>query len=339
VSDKKKAKFSSAALTPALRAKIDAANKPAKPAVGLKFVKEKFRGINLKTAPALLLSPKKTFYGHKRIIFAGLCAWVVNSADYRGNRDAISLATAKRIIAAENSQRLKKVPASIKYLMQSEARYQPLFKTLYYQIGGLSALTRAYSLADKHAKKRKKAIREIRYLVAVAAILDFHARNLMTEGSPYGYPNIIKAGALAGIIPAFPTDQQNATFAKKVRKKTTVSEYLKEHRKALAFLYAADRVAFDDGTTILDRLLDGRLKYADVTIATSQGTPSKLEQWFSYAKYFTDKVIALMHYGPGKFPLITATESVVPTIRDFSPEEITAIKKMLGAKAPSEKRH
>lgn len=318
-----------------LQASLAEPAKHAPPANGLKFVKGKFSGVSLKTAPALLISPEKLFYGHKQIVFAGFCAWILGSGDSRISRDAIARETAKIIVAAENSTRLKNVPLRIRFVMYSEAKYEPLFSKIYYPIGGLSALTRAMKNAPDQAKKRKSAEKEIRYLVAMAAVLDFHARNLITPGKLYGKTNIFAAGKVAGIL----LDDSAGSLVSKRRTKTrsnsSVHEYLNAHRPALAYLYGASLVKFDDDETILDRLLKGRLSYKDVSPETGS---SKIIEWFSYSKYFTESVIAIMHGGAKDYPSISVGNSIAPALREFSSDKIEEIKAVFGEKASSVKR-
>ena len=161
MSPRSKAKKNISDFSPRVQALVAEAMKPGKPAKGLKFVNGKFVGISLKTAPALLIDPETSFYGHKRIVFAGFCAWLLHSEDGRMTKDAIAVETSKRIIAAENSKRLKNVPLHIRPAMYGEAKYRPLFSQIYYPIGGLSALTRAIAGAPSHAKKMKSAEKEI----------------------------------------------------------------------------------------------------------------------------------------------------------------------------------
>ena len=183
-----------------LQAELAEVAKPSPPAKGLRFVKGKFNGISLKTAPTLLVQGEDTFYGHKQIIFSGFCAWVMNSENRRICKDAIALATAKRIIASENSKRFRNVAAHARFLMQLELKYQPLFKRIYYQIGGLEAVWRAASRAQDNEKRRNQARKELRYIVGLAAILDYHVRELYKDKKIYGSPDIDDAAPLSGYL-------------------------------------------------------------------------------------------------------------------------------------------
>jgi hypothetical protein len=318
------------------------------PAEGLRIHKGKFVGINLDAAFGVMASPQQSFFGHKSILFHGICAWVKSSRTRSMARKAVAKATARHVAIAETEvgeriaalrgaskgtpagkigpQRRLAIAAIGHLLALSDEKYRPLYVQIYLQIGGMTAVTDAYKRPAKHHttktdKKRARPKQEsgIRELVKLATILDYHARELSADPEQYGKPSISKA---ASLWDSSIEDRQKARarglFA---LGKAQVNELLAEHRPAFALLYSADRVLVAEGRSLLDCLLETKPSQ-DVIV------PHILE-WLSYTKYFSENVLKTMKGDWAKTysPLATSIEVRQPVLPNLGDDDIREIKR------------
>jgi hypothetical protein len=244
-----------------------------KPAPGLKVSKKKFSGLDLEAAFTVLLSPK-SFYGHKSLVFAGLKGWLLGSHNLVSSRHAIASAVSDRIAKAE-----KLKPGSgttMSAFVRVNRKYSPFFEQVYDHIGGMAAIRKALLNAAKMDDSRRLARKQIPHLVAIASILDFHARELASDPKTFGVPNIIKAGSAAHWL-------MDPDKSKKLGD-ATIWEYWRAHARALPLLYSASLIQLETGETLLERLLANKL-------SLKEASPT-FELWFSHAKHFSDHVIS-----------------------------------------------
>lgn len=320
-------------IPPHVLARMNEAAMSPPPAIGLRFSKSgAFRGIRLDQALKLLLEDEESFLGHKKIIFKALCAWMMDSADFRASRDATVIATAKTISDAENSKRMKSVPATARYLMQGLPKYRPLFQTIFYPIGGFGALTKAYAVAEARAKKRRKAGKEIVQMTTLLEIFAFHERYL-TKEKQYGYPSVERAIKVTAALDKAAAPQSKR--GKPPRKDTVVREFLRRHSKAVAFLYCASFIELEDGRSLLDCLISGKLSLKDVTAPSRTSEGSVLEEWLSFTKSFTDNVVPLLRFGRKRFAPVAIHISRQHPVRQYTDEQQAIIKGIFAEKNDS----
>jgi hypothetical protein len=312
------------------------------PAKGLRINRNGKARLDLNNAFQVLLTKKPSFHGHKEILFKGLCAWLQHSRNHFAARKAVAKETARQIAAAETEMAKKLGWKSAKdssppkgkiddkkraarqaltYLGTfSEKKYFPLYGQVYFHIGGMNAVTDAFtSIPMKKSgtgkkKKRPKHKSGIRHLVSVATILDFHYREFSSDREQFGRPSIDKAAKAAGKSPS------------------QVNELLTEHRLAFALLYAADRVSVAENMSLLDLLLGKKPMQADIV--------AHLNEWLSYVIYFYDAVLTQMKGDWKKTyrPALPSIKPLQPVLLQLSEDDIIKIKNAFIEKKQSEAR-
>lgn len=303
-------------------------------APGLKVSNGKFVGLDIGPAVAILMKPKSEIYGHRNVLFAGFKAWLLDSRSLVASRHSIASAVAERIAKAEKSKAKVAVDA-FRALTRFNPKYRGLYERIYNHIGGMAAIRKAIIFESEADQSRSLSRKQIPALVAMATILDFHVRELLSDKEKFGSPSIQKASLAAHLI-----------IGKDVKKKgrSTAWGYWRDRERAVPFLYGASLVELAPGESILDRLLDNKLSLI-------QAAPH-FEDWFSYSEYFRATVLEQVKLRSRKagqanrgkrnklsrFVKIPGVEAKAPKAPFIDDATKAALKVHISEKKPSEKR-
>ncbi|MGH6890221.1 MAG: hypothetical protein ACREHF_13675 [Rhizomicrobium sp.] len=251
-----------------------------KPADGLKFKNGQFDGIDLKTALRILSSSSKTF-GHNDVLFAGLCEWLITPRSNKNIADAMVLETFRQYARAEAEAIPSPTPGNIWFgHMQMSGSARHLVERIYFSIGAASAIRAAYTRAPERSKDIKRALPQIRLLVATARVLHYHAVKLVPEQGKISRPNYPQAAEIAGKL-GLAADRSGRLE----RSTRSVNEYWKHHYASLPLLYAATLIKFDNASdaTLFDKLMS--YHSVDDHDLTYEATQPHIKTWFGYARY------------------------------------------------------
>ncbi len=315
-----------------------------KPSPCLRFNKKTggFLGLNRKAAIELLAAPEPSFWRHKEIVFEGFKAWVLASEDLRASKHAIIIATANAIVGAEKSKAYRDMVPDAKYVIQQHRRYKPIFSRIYHRIGGTAALVAAIRAnkksggngkTGKHKAHPTTATTDVLRMVAIATVWDYHVRHLYDDvGKKYGYPNIEDAAPVVGSLLVI----WEKLGSLEIRKKGVSQSHIRNsvwpaHRNAIAFLYAADRVVTDEGLTLLELLIAGRLTY--------RRAKPYIGKWLGYASYFEKVVMSKLKATTVQSQLLLVNVTPdQPELRHLENDVIEKIKTTFSNQKPSQRR-
>lgn len=226
-----------------------------------RFAQYAWKSFDAREVIAVLASPKASFPGHKPVLFAGLCAWIMNPVGRGGlSRAAMTLNAAKLVHRAEvEGRRSHKVP----FVGEMRAKLLLLgpdfFEQIYYPMGGLNQVLRHASRDELQIKLKARALPMQRALTMMT-IFHHHAEHLL-DTELYRKPSIETA---ANLVIELDTEAvirwQNR---KKLPEGTMVKRCWRSVNPSIAFAYAAMDVTVAPGRNLLDVIIDGTATYAD----------------------------------------------------------------------------
>lgn len=215
----------------------------------------------------------------------------------------------------------------------ADPRYQSLFNKVYFPIGGMEQIVRAFKSPKKThttntSKERSKPKRKsgFKNLMKIATVFDYHHRELSPQPKKFGVPSIEKAcEALSEATKPKGKNEKITGFSR-----GQIQELLKEHRNALALLYGAHCIPVDD-TSLLDLLL-GKALRLDHAI-------DHMPDWLCYAKYFHQEVLlrARGDWAETFSPELPAITTRQPPLAHLDAGQIASIEKAFSADQKSKR--
>lgn len=258
-----------------------------------RFYQHAWSDFDLPQVCGILCHPNSSFKGHKYVLTAALCSWILDpgrrqtaggreeqSEGHKGTtrKRAIALAVAELLSNAE--RRSVKNALHSRFTANRYARItsvSPAFFTeLYYPIGGLRTIMR--SPTRVWLRKKLSRYRQSIYLSITLAAVEHCHFQAMNAGRTLERASLSKSATLVGIVLAA-SRNQDAPLADKVD-----TYHYRYVAKSLPFLYAAQSIDLPDGRSLLDAMMDGDWKIANDDAIASR--------WFGRALYWVQTVIA-----------------------------------------------
>jgi hypothetical protein len=265
-----------------------------------------------------LLSPGESYFAHKEVLFAALCAHVV-APGVAGLRKASIAVTAAKLMVQAEQRALKEFDGNGSladaYLRLHGYGYDFLDQ-IYHPVGGLRTMMAAPS--PKHLRTElAEASKDIPYAITIMKVHHHHVVNLLPE-KKFGRPSINKSGALVSKLGLHePKHRQTAVGGAQ-----RMEEYWKKHRATIALLYAASDIYTSSGSRLLDALMTGTARY---------GSHKRyIPEWIGKAAYAAEEILSKLsepktaQINRAMLPLINSVPITEP---DFTDEQRERIRK------------
>lgn len=225
-----------------------------------------------------LLGNEGHYNGHHRILFAGLCAWIICQGDEWLRQESMLRAGIAEMCWAEA---LGKGAFASELLGETTGRLLYLgpdfYADFYHPVGGLARLVDALP-AGELADRLFERSAEVETIVLLMQLFHFHADHLRRPG--FNKASLKKAAELT-----------RAIFRDGPRKKVEGAVGFDEARErwgllngTAALVYAASSLVLEDGRTLLAAIRNSE--------ATWKDHGALLPRWLARAQYATNGILA-----------------------------------------------
>ncbi|MCJ2127570.1 hypothetical protein [Methylobacterium sp. E-045] len=277
-----------------------------------------FGKFNPKLVLERLLDPRPSYFAHKDILFAGLCAWTVAPKHQFLIEEAMVLAGAARLAAVEKEiqGQLPEAPMLADIITRVSKPGIDFYQDFYYPVGGLQCIikTRSPKLMQRSLQA---ASREIGFAVEMMRVCHYHAIHLQdrkryrlasyASGGQALSDLLVTEKSIGGVV--------NPLLAVILKKNRTVDALNCKKKSdrfkwSAAMIYAAHSIKYD-GDTLLSLICSGAANFAE--------DGHLLAEWVGRAAYVASKVIELMYTNPGNLVQIEYLSS--NTTVDINPPD------------------
>lgn len=257
-----------------------------------------------------LLDPRPSYFAHKDILFAGLCAWTVGPKHPLLIDEAIVLAGASQLAAIErrHQQQLPQAPMLADIVTRVGGPGIDFYQDFYYPAGGLQRIIKARS-PKLMQRSLQAASREIGFAIEMMRVCHDHAMRLK-DRTRYRVASFISGGqAVSELLTLNKTKGGivNTLLCANPPKRTV--DGLNSKKKAdkfspsAAMIYAAYSLRYE-GDTLLSLLCRGETTY--------KKHGHLLDEWAGRASFVAKSVISPMYVREGMSEQIEYLSSIQP---------------------------
>lgn len=267
---------------------------------------------NFKPKPVLerLLDPRPSYFAHKDILFAGLCAWTVAPKHQLLIEEAIVLAGAARLAAVErkHQEQLLEAPMLADIVSRVAGPGFDFYQDFYYPAGGLQRIIKARS-PRLMQRSLQAASREIGFAVEMMRVCHDHATRLQ-DRKRYLAASYLSGGQAVSELLALSKAKGGvvntclgATLPKRTVDGLNSKKKSDKFLKSAAMIYAAYSVACD-GNNLLSLICKGEESY--------KKHGHLLNEWAGRAAYVAKNVISPMYVREGMTEQTEYLSAVIP---------------------------
>lgn len=277
------------------------------------FVDYAWKSFDLEQVCCILCHEKTSFIGHKFVLIAALCGWILESGKKPSEKDANKQSEKARGLIRKRSITLAIAELMWKAERRSvrNARYskftsnpyagipglpQAFFDELYFPIGGLRTIMRCPTRAWLR-KKADGARKRIYLSITLAAIEHCHFQS-RAGGRHLIETSLEKSATLVGIMLAASRGEE-APIENNVD-----NNHYKHVSSSLPFLYSAQSIDLNDGRSLLDAIMEGDWK--------SINAPDIKRCWLERTLYWTKDVLAPHRRSSDDELIIKSLSSITP---------------------------
>ncbi|MDX6806162.1 hypothetical protein [Terrihabitans rhizophilus] len=260
------------------------------------FKRDAWETFNPDKVLAALLEDKTSYFAHKDVLFAGLCAWAVCPRERRIIQQAMQMTVGRRLHAIEKDlpQEFGDTWMLADLLIRIRKIGPEFYDEMYFTVGGLSGLLAASRKSLLSKRLKAKAI-GLPHLLSMMRI--FHHQIATGDKE---YPSLNKGSDLVHEISCEEIEPPSGRVIK---------EFWAKHKASIAYSYAASTIFTGEQRTLLDEMLDES--------ASLRKHASLLPEWAGKAQYAADAIL-------GKLPESRVLRKPAPRGPGLIPIEIPA---------------
>lgn len=218
----------------------------------LPFIEYGWSQFNVAYVLELLMSDRPSYAGHRDILFAGLCLWLLRPGTDRMRQQAMRLVALEYLVRAEKTGR--ELYPSYPFLADIAGRVEILdpnfYDEFYYPVGGLSTFIDCPTRRS-FRKRIQKRSDELYTVSAMMKILDYRIRCIPFTKEWYNPTENMGYKLVSDIYHAKLLRGHAGAKEAKVR-------WL-QYRDRASLIYAASTIKFKDGDTLLERICKGKI--------------------------------------------------------------------------------
>lgn len=219
---------------------------------GVRFIDYAWRRFDVNTALKILADPRNSYFAHKRVLFAALCAWIVAPDSNILRRTSIVVEVAKSLRDSERRE-LKRYPASKTFAGHLARIIRPgllFYDEVYFPIGGMARLIDAPS-AKNYTIIYMKHSKHIDVTVEIMEIFHHHAVRL-DDTDRYRAASLKKACCLAVKFRGPPREKEDRRLDS-----TNTEKRWRLQRDSAALAYAASSIPAPPFDSLLHVMKEG----------------------------------------------------------------------------------
>ncbi|WP_210485395.1 hypothetical protein [Microvirga antarctica] len=255
------------------------------------FVEYAWNKFDARHVVDILMSKEPSYHGHKDVLFAGFCAWVVATSE---RQDIVKSTMALRtleIIRTEESnvpERLLAYPVLVDIYVRLIRIGSDFFQDIYYPIGGIGRLITSPSRSSmkRSLKKRRSGVRSV---VTMMEITHYCIVEL-TNGDVYREPSYNAAFTIIDVL-----SKAEAVAQKDIVRKPKSEQYLRSrslkiyrnfYEGQMCLLYAASSIQVKPNRSLLDQILAGDANW--------ENEGHLLPEWIARSNFGYDVILSAL---------------------------------------------
>ncbi|MBQ0820601.1 hypothetical protein KBI52_10335 [Microvirga sp. HBU67558] len=236
----------------------------------------------------LLLSKEPSYHGHKEVLFAGFCAWVVVTSQRQDIvQDSMALQTLKIIKDEESNvpKMLQAYPVLVDFYIRLIRIGSDFFQDIYYPIGGIGRLISSPSVGSLE-ESLKSRVSGIRSVITIMEITHYHIAELKHTGK-HRPPSFNAAFTIIDSLSEAQKDKKTDTEKPKPKihlRRRSLINHRDYYEGQICLLYAASSIKVMPDRSLLDCILEG--------VATWEEHGHLLPEWIARAKFANQVILS-----------------------------------------------